>query len=299
MPIPNDDFSMDFTGERIVTNINEYWTLEHLHRYAMVKELVKGKAVLDVACGEGYGSNILADYAGTVTGIDLSEDAIQHAKNKYRKKNLFFIQSSATFLDLPECSIDVVVSYETIEHLSDHDIMIKQIKKVLKSDGILIISSPDKKNYSDKSGYRNPFHVKELYTNEFENLIKKYFDFTVMLYQKSIVGSIITTNNRNEIHFKEYTGNYNEVSDICIPNEAMFNICLASSNKSSIESMKFDSIFCVKTMTDFYFNSIDNYFQLNESYNLVKNQLNSNSYKLGKLLTAPLRFFKSLIKGSK
>ena len=95
---------LEFTGERIVTRINEYWTLEHLHRYAIVKDLVVGKKVLDIACGEGYGSNILAIYASSVIGIDISTETVKHAANKYKRSNLRFQQGSATYIDLPEKS---------------------------------------------------------------------------------------------------------------------------------------------------------------------------------------------------
>lgn len=293
MIIQKDLNSLNFTGERLVTKINEYWTLEHLHRYAIVKDLVIGKNILDIACGEGYGSNILSSYAKNVVGIDISDEAINHAKKKYKKHNLQFKQGSATFIDLPDTSIDIIISFETIEHLKEHDEMLQQFKKVLKRDGILIISSPDKKNYSDKPGYANPFHLKELYKNEFEILIKKYFENTVMLFQKSAVASIITTDIPNNKKLREFEGDYFRLTEIMVPaDDAMFNICLASSEKLEIEKLKFDSVFYEKSMNDFYFNNTSKYFELQEKNYYLQNQLNSYSYKIGRVFTFPFRFIK-------
>lgn len=296
MEIDNEVSSLNFTGERIVTKINEYWTLEHLHRYAIVKDLVVGKNILDIACGEGYGSNILSQYALSVVGIDISKEAINHASKKYQKKNLRFLQGSATSIDLTKSSIDVIVSFETIEHLEEHDLMLQQIKKVLKEDGILIISSPDKKNYSDKTGYENPFHLKELYAHDFEILIKKYFANTVMLFQKSAVTSIITTDNANNKKLREFEGDYKKLIEISKPSEdAMFNICLASSNKTEIEKLKFDSVFYDKSMNDFYFNNTSKYFELQEKNYYLQSQQNSYSYKIGRTITFPFRLIKKLV----
>ena len=255
-----------------------------------------GKNILDIACGEGYGSNILSEYALSVVGIDISEEAINHASKKYEKKNLRFIQGSATFIDLTPSSIDVIVSFETIEHLAEHDLMLQQIKKVLKEDGILIISSPDKKNYSDKTGYKNPFHVKELYSQDFAILIKKYFENTVMLFQKSAVTSIITTDNANIKKLREFEGDYKKLNEISEPSEdAMFNICLASSNKIELEKLKFDSVFHDKSMNDFYFNNTSKYFELQERNYYLENLKNSYSHRIGRAITFPFRLIKKLV----
>ena len=292
----NDNSSLNFTGERLVTKINEYWTLEHLHRYAIVKDLVIGKDILDIACGEGYGSNLLSDYANSVIGIDISSEAVNHAASKYKKDNLRFQHGSTLFIDLPELSIDIVISFETIEHLVEHDTMLQQIKKILKTNGVLIISSPDKKNYSDIPRYVNPFHLKELYKSEFESLIKKYFDNTLMLFQKSAVASVITTGTVNSKIFKEFEGNYTTISENQKPTEdALYNICIASAQKKVLDELQFNSIFFDKDMNDFYFNNSQKYNDINENYLNLQKQLNSYSYKIGRIVTYPFRFFKKLI----
>ena len=145
-------------------------TLEHLHRYAVALNFVENKMVLDIACGEGYGANLLAEKASAVTGVDIDEITIKKAEQKYKRSNLGFIKGDVLSIPVADNTIDVAISFETIEHISEHEKMIFEIKRVLKDDGIFIVSTPDKKNYSDESGYVNLHHQKELYENEFKEL---------------------------------------------------------------------------------------------------------------------------------
>lgn len=169
------DQSLSFTGERFLPECEREIWYEHYHRYSMIRSLVAGKSVLDAACGEGYGSALLASSAEQVTGIDISRAAIAHAKTTYQQANLRFKQSDVLDIDVPDGSFDVVVSFETLEHLAAHDELMQSFKRVLKPGGTLVISSPDKAEYSDKTGFNNEFHVKELYRNEFEDLINRYY----------------------------------------------------------------------------------------------------------------------------
>ena len=113
---------MEFTGERFVPVkelMNDEIAFEHLHRYYAAMELAKGKAVLDIACGEGYGTAILSEKAKKVFGVDIDTVSIDHAVRTYKKGNIEFIQGSAENIPLPENSVDIVVSYETIEHIDE------------------------------------------------------------------------------------------------------------------------------------------------------------------------------------
>lgn len=182
---------LQWTGERYVPQLRGNIALEHLHRYAFAAELVEGKRVLDIASGEGYGSEMLARTAAFVTGVDIDEASILHAQKKYQKGNLTFKKGSCTAIPLPDDSVDVVISFETIEHVAEHEKMLSEIKRVLVSDGLLIISTPDKYQYADVPGYHNQFHVKELYKNELESLLRAYFKNQKILGQKIIYGSNI------------------------------------------------------------------------------------------------------------
>lgn len=166
---------MKFTGERFLPVEQGKIRLEHYHRYAMTLEIVKGKSVLDIACGEGYGTHLLAEVASHVVGVDISEEAVSHASDKYKRSNITFLQGSATSIQFPDNQFEVVVSFETIEHLLDQAEMLSEIRRVLRPEGVLIISSPNRPVYSEESGEHNEYHVKELDFNEFDVLLRKEF----------------------------------------------------------------------------------------------------------------------------
>ena len=183
---------MECTGERYLPEFDRDWTLEHRHRYLLACEIAAGKRVLDIACGDGYGSALLAEKAGNVIGVDIDLPTVERAREKYQKKNLSFLHGSAIAIPLEDNAVDLVISFETIEHLQEHDAMMCEIRRVLRRDGILLISSPDKFEYSDRPGYHNEYHVKELYFDEFKQLLAQYFTHSAFLGQKVVFGSIIT-----------------------------------------------------------------------------------------------------------
>ena len=196
-----------FTGERFEPNLQGEIRLEHFHRYALALELVKDKVVLDLACGEGYGSFMLSKYASAVLGVDLSNEVITHAQKRYSNKaeNLHFQQGSASKLSLQNAAFDVVVSFETIEHLYEQSEMLEEIRRVLRPDGILIISSPNKSVYSKNGQYQNHFHVKELDFSEFDSLLKKQFKAVEYFGQRLQIGSVIKSIDQNKDYFKAWT----------------------------------------------------------------------------------------------
>lgn len=206
---------MKFTGERfIVGQAVDDITIEHLQRYKSITHIVKGKKVLDAACGEGYGSNILSQYATSVTGIDISNEAVTYAKEHYKRDNLKYICASIENIPLEDHSIDVIVSFETIEHVNAdlQEKFLQEIKRVLKPDGILIMSSPDKRTYSDLRNYNNIYHVHELYKNEFEELLKKHFRY-IKLFSQGICNQrigIIREEENSTLQFLSNIDIYNE-----------------------------------------------------------------------------------------
>ncbi len=171
----SDQPELEFTGERFTPECVREIAYEHWHRYAWAAEVVVGKTVLDAACGEGYGSRLLAARAAQVQGLDLSEQAIAHARQRYRADNLAFESGDATELPFADDSFDAVVSFETLEHLEAQDRLLSEFRRVLRPDGFLLISSPDRKTYSDETGYDNPYHVRELYRDELEALLGRHF----------------------------------------------------------------------------------------------------------------------------
>lgn len=184
---------LEFTGERFVTSVpkNSQIAYEHLHRYFLATELVSGLEVLDIACGEGYGSNLLARRAKNVKGVDLDEQAILHANAKYKRRNVSFEVGDCVKIPADDDAFDAVVSFETVEHVTDPNAFIAEVQRVLSPGGLLIISSPNRAVYTDRIGNENPFHVSELYHEQFLELLASGFKNVSVAHQRLIAGSFI------------------------------------------------------------------------------------------------------------
>ena len=180
---------MEFTGERFVPQCQGEIAAEHYHRYFFASGFVAGKRVLDIASGEGYGTHILAQSAAHVTGVDISPEAVANATQKYAGDRIAFLQGSAATIPLPDAAVDVVVSFETLEHLSEQEDMLSEIRRVLRQDGLLVISTPNKPLYSRQG---DNFHVKELCREEFVALLKSRFAHVSLLGQKVMYGSLLS-----------------------------------------------------------------------------------------------------------
>ncbi len=195
---------LPWTGQRYVPEIPGDIKLEHLHRYAIARDLAHGKDVLDIACGEGYGSELLATVARTVTGVDISEEKIAHAARKYVRPNIAFAVGSGACIPLADASVDLVVSFETIEHHDRHLEMMQEIRRVLRPAGVLIISSPDKHEYSDAPGYKGEYHVKELFPSTFADLVSTQFRYVSVLGQRVLSASFVAPTDGRVARFMSY-----------------------------------------------------------------------------------------------
>ncbi|NNK32861.1 MAG: class I SAM-dependent methyltransferase [Xanthomonadales bacterium] len=182
---------LEFTGERFTPECVREIRYEHVHRYAFARELVSNRRVLDAACGEGYGSALLAQTARSVCGVDVSSSAVEHARKRYQAGALSFRRADCLDLPFDAGEFDCVVSFETLEHLEDHERLLGEFRRVLKPDGFLLISTPDKAIYTDALGNRNEYHVRELYRPEFEDLITAHFPAHRLWGQKLVFQSAI------------------------------------------------------------------------------------------------------------
>ena len=184
--------TLEFTGERFTPEcVREIW-YEHWHRYAFAMPLCRDKRVLDAACGEGYGSDLLAGVAAEVLGLDISETAVAHARKRYGNRDkLHFEAGDASALGFDDACFDVVVSFETLEHLEAQDRLVAGFARVLREDGLLLISSPDKRTYSEIAGFRNEFHVRELYREELLELLGRHFPHVRLYAQKLLFQSAL------------------------------------------------------------------------------------------------------------
>ena len=185
-----------FTGERYLPSEcqNSEIRIEHIQRYRFAIEWVKGKKVLDAACGEGYGSGLLSQYAEAVVGMDLDQTTVDNANEKYGTKNLSFIQGNIASLPFGDASFDVVISFETVEHVDEktQKDFLKEIQRVLKTNGVLIMSTPNKKIYTDLVHGVNCFHVKEFYKQEYMDFLHKEFQDVAVYLQYPQLTYVLT-----------------------------------------------------------------------------------------------------------
>jgi ubiquinone/menaquinone biosynthesis C-methylase UbiE len=198
-----------WSGERLETFIYNEIAVEHLHRYAIATTLAAGKNVLDIACGEGFGANLLAAGAAHITAVDIDAKVIQKARKKYRSAAIDFLVGNAEKIPCPDASFDLVVSFETIEHLDNQDKMLTEIKRVLKPDGILLISTPNKDLHTGDPHQQNPFHKKELSKDELKDLLRNNFTHISIYDQYPGYNSFIT--NETDYNWEIYSGNFNKL----------------------------------------------------------------------------------------
>jgi len=184
---------LEWTGERYLPWIKDAAiAYEHLHRYVLAARLAEGKRVLDLASGEGYGANILAAAALSVVGLEIDDAAVQHARKKYKRENLEFVMASVTNIPLrEEHSFDLAVCFEAIEHVEDREKLVSEAKRMLKPDGLLVVSTPNKDVYRHESAEDNPFHVRELEFEEFRSLLRQFFKNIGFLGQRIYANSTV------------------------------------------------------------------------------------------------------------
>jgi ubiquinone/menaquinone biosynthesis C-methylase UbiE len=170
---------MEFTGERVVPGKTpETIYDEHIYRYIFAAILIKGKLVLDVACGTGYGAGYMAKQgARKVIGAEISLEATSYARERFGKgEETDFVCADGLRMPFMGDSFDVVVSFETIEHIRQYGKFLAECRRVLKQDGLLVCSTPNRRIFSPNLPKPiNTFHVKEFWPDEFHHLLSRYF----------------------------------------------------------------------------------------------------------------------------
>ncbi len=165
------------SGERIYTGyIYEDTKIDHETRYFFARKYItKGDRVLDAACGSGYGTAILAEATDKITGVDVSEHAINFAKKNFQKESAeFLLADLSKKTPFADETFDRIVSFETIEHLPNPEGLLKEFQRILKPGGMLIVSTPDK-NLVQKVDPNSKFHVHEFTKGEFVSALNKLF----------------------------------------------------------------------------------------------------------------------------
>lgn len=180
---------VEFTGERLVPGqVDQDLLNEHMSRYAFAARLARNKRVLDIACGMGYGSFELSKHAARVVGLDVSDEAVHSARERYQAANLEFLTAPAQQIPFDDHSFDLIVAFEVIEHLSDWEALLGQAKRLLAPGGQFIVSTPNKIFYAEtrRLAGPNPFHVHEFEFSEFHAELSRFFPSVTMFLQNHV-----------------------------------------------------------------------------------------------------------------
>jgi len=165
---------IEFTGERFVPDKSPpRLEAEHRSRYEFAGRFMEGQRVLDIGCGEGYGSYMMIAFARSVVGVDINERAIRHAKEMYESTNLSFTAADVASLPFSDGEFTACVCFEVIEHIENPDAMLSEARRVLDPKGIFIVSTPN--GAVRVSSRPNPFHAREFNLKGFRQLLEKYF----------------------------------------------------------------------------------------------------------------------------
>jgi SAM-dependent methyltransferase len=175
---------LELTGERTLPDVpaENYWYRRHLAVYEWIGARVIGKRVIDLACGEGYGSEVLSRSAATVLGVDANPEAHDHARLRYPRQNLRFERGLVeTHGDAG--AYDAVVFLQTIEHVQDPVAVLKRFRSLLSPGGVAYVTTPNVLTLAPPGAEKsdNPWHIKEYRAAEFELLCRGVFEQVQML----------------------------------------------------------------------------------------------------------------------
>jgi SAM-dependent methyltransferase len=158
---------LPLTGERTVPGIpaENYWFRRHEAAYAYVAGLVADAEVLEIGCGEGYGTALLAAASRSVVGADYDAVTIAHAAAAYPQAR--FVRANLAALPFPDRAFDAVVTLQVIEHVWNHREFVGECRRVLRPGGLLVVSTPNRLTFSPGlDSPVNPFHTKEFTAEE-------------------------------------------------------------------------------------------------------------------------------------
>lgn len=178
---------MEFTGERVVPGkVEPDLFNEHLSRYLFARPLVEGRCALDVGCGTGYGTAVLAQTARKVLALDVSAESVAFSRTSYPARNVEFLVADCRQIPLGSQTIDTAVCFEVIEHLAEQETLLEEIRRVLRPDGLLAISTPNRTYYTEERKEVNPFHVREFNYDGFLLLLKRFFAYVEVAFQNHV-----------------------------------------------------------------------------------------------------------------
>jgi SAM-dependent methyltransferase len=182
----------EFTGERVIPGLVDPDLLnEHLARYRFAARLSEGAAVLDAGCGSGYGTAEFA-HAASVTGTDISAEALGHARSHFARPGVRFVQAACEAMPFADAAFDLITAFEVIEHLERWPELLSEARRVLRPGGVLLVSTPNKAYYNEMRAAvgPNPFHCHEFEYEEFQAALRGVFPH-VRLWAQNHVEAIV------------------------------------------------------------------------------------------------------------
>jgi ubiquinone/menaquinone biosynthesis C-methylase UbiE len=185
--------SLEFTGERVVPGqVDRTLWNEHIARYAFASRLCRGRRVLDLGTGTGYGAAEMAALAHRVTAVDISTDALRHAAAHSTRHNIDYASADAAALPFRTASFDLVVVFEVIEHLANWRGLLAEVRRVLAPGGQLIVSTPNKLYYAEsrQTTGPNPYHEHEFEYEEFRQALEQEFPHVSLFLQNHSEGQL-------------------------------------------------------------------------------------------------------------
>lgn len=198
-PEQNPDVNLEYTGERHIfgqmgVEMLPFANLEHMIRYAFVAPFVKGKRVLDISCGSGYGTQYLAlQGASQVVGVDIDRESIEFAKKYHTHEVITYIESDAHQIqELEDATFDVIISFETVEHVQRPREFLFELKRLLKSDGQAFISCP---NDYRVSPWISEYHLHKFRFSDFRDLMTHTFGKAAFLGQHQVIAACLIKPN--------------------------------------------------------------------------------------------------------
>jgi 2-polyprenyl-3-methyl-5-hydroxy-6-metoxy-1,4-benzoquinol methylase len=176
--------ALELTGERTLPDVpaENYWFRRHLAAYEWIGARVAGKRVIDMACGEGYGSEVLSRSAASVLGVEANPDVFEHARLRYQRQNLVFERGMVEIHGSP-ASFDVVVFLQTIEHVQDPRAVLEHLRSILTPGGVAYVSTPNVLTLAPPGAARsrNPWHIREYHAADFEKLCRSVLNEVELL----------------------------------------------------------------------------------------------------------------------
>jgi SAM-dependent methyltransferase len=170
--------ALELTGERTLPDVpaENYWFRRHLAVYEWIGARVIGRRVIDMACGEGYGSEVLSRGASSVLGVDANPEAHEHARLRYQRQNLTFERGLVETHGEPG-AFEAVVFLQTIEHVQDPAAVLEHFRSLLAPGGVAYISTPNLLTLAREGAKKsdNPWHLKEYRAEEFKALCRQVF----------------------------------------------------------------------------------------------------------------------------